>query len=323
MSKMNLFLAGGAGANIGSKFLRFNGKKEEGFTEITTYFIDTSRSNLSLDIPEENIYLFEGVDGSGKKRDSNYRVIADATHDILHRFKPADINVLVASCGGGSGSILAPVLVSELLNRGESVIVILIGSTGSRIETENTLKTLQSYDVISNKRNMPVIAFYRENSPEKLRGEVDMEIQTAIILLTSIFSGENKELDSSDLKNFLNYPKVTSFKPSLSLIDFYSEKIDLKKGEVLQSLVSLVDNETSPDVDVAVEYQATGFLSEVAKKSVNVELPIHAAIVGGFFHGVVERLTQRLKYFDESRKAVIERPIAASASNSTDEGLIL
>lgn len=105
MSQMNLFLLGGAGANIGKQFVQQNGKKEEGFAHITTYFVDTSRSNLSKDIPEDNIYLFDGLDGSGKKRDSNYKSISESTHDILHRFKPADINVVVGSCGGGKLSV--------------------------------------------------------------------------------------------------------------------------------------------------------------------------------------------------------------------------
>lgn len=322
MSQMNLFLLGGAGANIGKQFVSQNGKKEEGFAHITTYFVDTSRSNLSKDIPEDNIYLFEGLDGSGKKRDSNYKSISESTHDILHRFKPADVNVIVGSCSGGSGSVISPILVSELLNRGEAVVALLIGSTGSKIETENTLKTLKSYDVISNKRDMPVVAFYRENSPEKTRSQVDKEIQTAIVMLAAIFSGDNRELDSSDLKNFLNYPKVTSYKPSLSQLDFFSGKVALNKGEVPYSLVSLIDNDTSADVDIPVEYQAAGFLSEAALKSMSFARPIHAIILGGVFHNVVDRLNQRLKYFEESRKAVIEKSISGN-EDSTDEGLIL
>lgn len=322
MSKMNLFLLGGAGANIGNQFLKQNGRKEEGYTDIVTYFVDTSRSNLSKDIPEENIYLFEGLDGSGKKRDSNYKTISESTQDILHRFKPADINVVVCSCGGGSGSVLGPIIVSELLNRGEAVVVILIGSTGSKIETENTLKTLKSYDVISNKREMPVVAFYRENSAEKTRSQVDTEVKTAIVMLAAIFSGDNRELDSSDLKNFLNYPKVTSYKPCLSQMDFFSGKIGLNKGEVPYSLVSLIDNDTHADVDIPVEYQAVGFLSEAASKGMNFARPIHAIILGGVFHGIVERLNQRLKYFEDNRKAVIEKSISGN-EDSTDEGLIL
>ena len=222
-----------------------------------------------------------------------------------------------------SGSVAAPVIVSELLAREELTIIVMVGSTGSRIETENTLKTLKSYEMISKKRECPVIVAYRENSPEKPRSSVDAEVQTLILTIAAMFSGSNKELDSSDLRNFINYHKVTSYTPKLSQLDFFSKDIHLGKGQSLVTVASLMDNETSHEITIPTEYQATGFLPDVAKSFISVALPIHACIIAGFFNQVVDRLDNKLKVFDEARSVVIEKSIISDNTKSTDEGLVL
>ena len=101
MSKVNLYCAGGASANIGKHFVKYRGKKDAGFSELSTFFIDSSRSNLDEHIPDDAIYLVDGLDGSGKRRDSNYPILAEKAKEILHKFKPADLNIVLHSAGGG------------------------------------------------------------------------------------------------------------------------------------------------------------------------------------------------------------------------------
>lgn len=323
MSKMKIYAAGGTGINLGRHFIKYAGKSNPGFADIETVFIDTSKSNIDPAIPKEQIYLVDDLDGSGKLRASNYTALSECSKEILHQHRPADVNVVIHSASGGTGSVIGPILVSEMLARGETVITILVGSTGSRIETENTAKTLKSYEVISHKRETPVIVAYRENSSDKPRGHVDSEVQTFVVLLAAIFSGSNRELDMSDLRNFLNYNKVTTFAPKLSFLDFFSKDILLSKGQAVVSLVTLVDENTSSEVAIPTEYQAVGFLPDHTRQSVSVELPIHACVITGYFNGVIDRLDNKIAAYDEARKVVIEKPIAARNAESTDDGLIL
>ena len=177
--------------------------------------------------------------------------------------------------------------------------------------------------MISRKRELPINVHYRENNGSLGRGQVDNEVQLAVVILTAIFSGENKELDSSDLKNFLNYTRVTSYTPKLSLLDFYSENIEVGKGQSVVSLVTLTDDETSSDASIPVEYQAVGYLSENTKKLVTAKLPIHACVISGYFNGVIDGLNKKLVEFDEVRSIINEKPIVGEHEQSTDEGLIL
>lgn len=323
MSKINLYCCGGASANIGKHFVKYHGRKDAGFSELATFFIDVSRSNLSDQIPDDIVYLVDGLDGSGKRRDSNYAILAERSKEILHRFKPTDLNIVLHSASGGTGSTVGPIIVSELLERNEPVVVITIGSTGSRKETDNTVNTLKSYEMISRKRGLPVNVHYRENTDSLSRGQVDNEVQLAILILTAIFSGQNRELDSSDLKNFLNYTRVTSYSPKLSLLDFFSDTIVIGKGQSVISLVTLVDDVTASDTHIPVEYQAVGFLSDQAKESVTVNLPIHACVISGYFNSIIDTLNKKLTEFDEVRQIVNEKPIISDNEQSTDEGLIL
>jgi hypothetical protein len=324
MTTMNIYACGGAGVNIGSIFSSFQKttKQNGRFAEINVYFIDTSKSNINSSVDKEKIYLIEGLDGSGKKRDSNYSVISECSKEILHRFKPADFNVVLHSASGGSGSVIGPVLTSELLSRDEVTACVLIGSTGSKIETQNTLKTLKSYEVISKKRETPVACFYRENSPTKQRSKVDFEIQNAINILALLFSGNNRELDTADLRNFINYNKVTSYKTRLTLLDFLSGEIIIPKGQTLISLVTLVDDKTESDVAIPVEYQTVGFVNEEVKSIINVDLPIHACMIAGYFNQTVDALEARIKNYEEVRGAVVEKVIINDNLDSTDEGLV-
>ncbi len=320
--KLNVYSCGGAGVNLLTPFLEM--KTSPGFAELSPIFLDTSRSNLKGEYPEDKLFLIEGLDGSGKKRDSNYKVISEKAKEILHKFKPSQFNVVVHSTSGGSGGVIGSVLVSELLARDENVVVMMVGSSDSRIEAQNTINTLKSYEVISNKRQKPVVAIYCENSKDKPRGKVDVEMRTSLLVLAAVFSGENRELDSADLINFLNFQKVTSYKPMLSYLDFFSKDIQVKKGQSVITLATLTDNETESTPNVHVEYQAVGFVNENAKEAIVsvIELPIHAAIISGYYHETIERLQTRVDTIDEARATVVQKPIVSNDISSTEDGLV-
>lgn len=322
-AKMNLYCVGGAAFNIGSQFAKYAGRNDPGFAELSAFYIDASKSNIGSSIPDEFIYLVDGLDGSGKRRDSNYVPLSECSKEVLHQFKPTDVNVVLHSASGGTGSTLGPILVSELLNRGETVIVLLVGSTSSKVEVENTIKTLKSYEMISRKRELPINVHYRENSSSMSRGSVDHDMQMAVMMIAAIFSGSNHELDSSDLKNFINYPRVTSYTPKLSYLDFFSNEIIIGKGQSVVSLVTLVDANTSSDTVVPVEYQAVGYVSDKTKELFTVPLPIHACVISGYFHQVIDALDKRLAIHDEQRQVVVEKPIIKGDEDSTHDGLIL
>jgi len=323
---LRIYALGGLGINIGSQLLKFVGKEHKGYAKLEICFVDTSGSNLiDKDIDDDLVYLLDGVDGSGKKRSQNYAAMVDITNEILHRFKPGDVNIVLHSASGGSGAVLGTIIVSELLKRNQLVIPVMVGSTGSRIEVDNTIKTLKSYEMISKKSDTPVVACYKENSKDTNRTKTDNEIITLIILITILFSGQNRELDKADLNNFINYHNVTDYSPKLTYLDFYSREINIDKGTSLVTVATLCDEENSPELDTQVEYQAVGYVLEDSKDIFNIELPIHAATVLNHFTNKVGNLEIKLASYREAREIVVERSIATKedSSDATDKGILL
>jgi cell division GTPase FtsZ len=161
-----LYGAGGAGINIASRLESLrdgsNGVLLDGFS---ISYLDTSDSNVDHNkINKEHLYLIEGANGSGKNRAENYSIIKEQIKRILLDHKPQDFNVVIHSLSGGSGSVIGPLLANELLDQGKDVVVIIVGSTDSTIEINNSIKTIKSYAGISAKQKKPIVAIYYENN---------------------------------------------------------------------------------------------------------------------------------------------------------------
>lgn len=325
MATVSIYGAGGAGIKIASLLANRDGEKEQGFAVISTFFLDTSDSDLPDKIQDDHVYLIDGLDGSGKDRKANYKIISERSNEMLHRFKPGDVNIVVHSGSGGSGSVIGPVLVSELLKRNAPTIVIVIGSSDSRIEAKNTIDTFKSYEGIAKLRDQPVSMFYCENSIETPRGEVDQKVRAMLMMLTMIFSGDNRGLDSTDIKNFLDYTKLTSYKPALSGLRLFSKNIELGREQSVISLLSLTDSVTDATPPVHVEYSATGFIPEISKEIIEMEMPVHAAIIANAFQPDVERLQARIAAIDETRNTVVQKSLidTTDLADHTDDGLCL
>mgnify|MGYP001176795926 CR=1 FL=1 len=96
---MRVYGCGGAGINITSFF---NGAGiESGCAEVFPAYVDTSRSNLRPEFNEDDVFILENVDGSGKVRRENHEEIANVTRQILLQIPPKDFNVVIFSASGG------------------------------------------------------------------------------------------------------------------------------------------------------------------------------------------------------------------------------
>lgn len=327
---VTIYGCGGMGVNLNSELAQAN-DEAIGFAQRAHCFIDTSKSNLlNKKVPEDRLFLLENIDGSGKVRAQNYEDIAKNALAILQKFKPTALNIVIHSAAGGSGSVIGPVLVSELKARGEQVIVILTGSTASRIEIENTIKTLKSYEAIAHKRNSPVVTHYLENTPETNRTQVNKQAKQAVSLLCGLFSGVNEELDSADLKSWLDFLQFTGGDAQLSSLNFSYKKGDLAKAGTVASVATLALREVDTSLDIAVAYQATGVapdewrLGNPNGSQMLGEEPIHYAISPDFITSSVQRLNTSLKEIDAAFASRVARTsILDKGDAATSTGVVL
>lgn len=329
---VTLFACGGAGVNIAKNNLEpVREANELGMAAIQPVYIDTSHSN-GKGLPEEYTYIFEGMDGSGKVRAENYEEISKYTREILRKFPPSDLAIVLSSASGGSGSVIGPSLVSELHSNDIPVIVIAIGSTDSAQEIKNTLNTLKSYEGVAQKREKPVVMAYFENSRDNSRKVVDQGVTEIITALMTVFSRENSELDSKDLENFLNFTKAgltTSFKtPKLvglkQLLNTQVQDMDdVTTGNVI-TMVSLLASGEELHVDFKPDYQTVGYLPAGINSRLTEISPITFVTLSNTAVVAAKAMQAQLSDIEKNQKARVDAgSILDSKDRANDDGMVL
>lgn len=312
---MKLYSCGGCGVNIGANYV--NAAKESIAAEIQPVFIDTSKSNFDPRIPDDARYVLPDLDGSGKVRAENYEKIKDVIKEIVHKYKPTDFNVVVFSASGGSGSVIGPLLVSELISRGLTVVTIAVGSDESDITARNTLNTLKSLEGISRSNKRPVVLHYRHNRRGTPRSDVDQQVHFAISMLAILASKNVRELDTRDIFNWINFDKTTSVEPRLAALEIFDN--DSPWGDYNPiSVVSVYKDAEQPTLPIVPEYHCAGY-ADVMNLSA-MHFIIDVSVVPKF----AQLINKTLSELDESRKARPSlSPLISDKDRPKDDGMVV
>jgi hypothetical protein len=214
LSKISIIGTGGAGKVAA---IRCSKMVQPTYTQIVT--IDTSGS----DIPVENVtsLKIKNLNGSGKLRRENIEDITNFVNNFASKEDSfSDVNIIISSYSGGSGSTLCPLLVDEILRKGKIAIVIGIIDTDSEIDTVNTFNTFRSLDnfVSQHKAYLPTILFNNSFGRPVVDKGVDTVIKNLIKFLTTPYIG----LDVQDRIKFLN-PNAFGVEPGIKLVSISTD----------------------------------------------------------------------------------------------------
>jgi len=316
--EIRLYCCGGAGINIGSHFE--NGSQNEpGFANIKLTYVDTSKSNLAREgLSKDSVYLLEGVDGSGKVRTENHAEISRNVRNVLQQFKPSFFNVVLFSGSGGSGSVFGPLIVSELLQQGQAVTVIMIGSDDSAISANNTIKTIKSLDAIADRSGLPVVCYYRQNYPETKRSEIDADCHYVISTLAVLCSKQNAELDTQDVVNWVQYTKPTSAPARFAKLTLHDTKgVDAIQSPI--SIASIMPDPDEPSYNNVPDYHCVGY---PAAKNLNLDAR-HLVISFDGVAAIAKALEKKVEELDVQKKARVTHEKLAKVTEVGDDGLVL
>lgn len=323
---LNVYGCGGAGINIArhvaSRAQEFN---SEAFAKREVYYLDTSVSNLNgLSPKDPNVYVYEDADGAGKNRRHVANIIMENVNPVLLKFKPAEINIVISSNSGGSGSVIAPSLITELLARGENVILFGVNSYEDRKALENVIASMKTYESISKLRERPVVACLFENSSEATENTINKRISDNIIMLSALFSRNNEGMDTQDLRNWLNYDKVTHFSPCFSqLIIQVGEVHKSPDHHLIASAIMSPSRDNHKPYNFMVDYQTVGYFDQ---KKTNEQLnnePVNYLIYDGTIEAMFKKQQKMLQDMDEEARARInKRSILSSGDKSESNGLM-
>lgn len=323
--KIAIYACGGGGISIASHFEKFRNKEApNGYGQVVPAYIDTSMGDISDALPRESIFVFEHTDGSGKVRAENNSLIKENTNKILQKFTPGDLNIVISTLSGGSGGPLAGHLTIELLKRKVPTIVIGIASCASRIEVENAVKSIKTYEKAAHITEMPVVLSYWQNDENTPRSVVDNCVIDMISALSALFSRQHKRLDTADLAHWLNISKINNtVTPRLMLLDKL-EKSQLLEGERdVLSVATLAKDGQDTSPGVPVEYHAVGFVDERYLSGIHLDSAVHFCVIDGTIPSIFANLEKELSSFNEHRRAKPpSKPVAKFAENDDDDIIV-
>ena len=167
--------------------------------------IDTSRANLQHD--EQAIII--GGGGSGLVRSLNVEATVKALAGLPdENLGLSDVNIVLFSLSGGSGSVIGPLLIGDITRRKKLVIALTIASTQSEKHTKNTLQTLQSLRKVTENSSLylPITIF--NNSSQGGPAAVDRAFPYKLARLVDLLTAPTFEIDKNDRQHWLNVPKT-------------------------------------------------------------------------------------------------------------------
>lgn len=320
--KVAIYGCGGMGVNMAKVLNQHYAQQapSKGRAFLETYYVDTSTSNLEGIEDQDHVYLIPNKDGSGQKRSMNASSINERIKEIVRGFKPADLNIVISSGSGGSGSVLAPLISRELVRSKAPVIIITVGDRSTRKFTENTVGTLKSFEAMTKGSDArPFVMSYFENKGAQSRKEVDAKIFGVVEALLVLFSGNNEELDSQDLYHWLNYQEVTDANVQLSNLVVTSGNTpideDLYGGPI--AVATMAGSHEVSDFNGVVDYQCIGILPKEVEALADTAM--HFVITDGYFDKVIAELDKELAQIDEVKNARVSRTSLVDKNTEIDE----
>ncbi len=297
-----LYACGGAGINISAGIT--DNVDVPGFSDTKVSRVDTSVANLTTNMPEDSVFVLAGADGSGKERRHNYRPVVAALPQILTLHAPCDYNIVLFSASGGSGSVIGPVILGELLKRKLPSVAIVIGTTGSKTEVQNSIDTLKSLSGVCKASKLPLVMVYLEVNQHNSQADVDRQVTAAITQLLSLFDSHASGLDYKDITNLLQYTNIRGGVESLMSMDIYIDNdIEAITGSFPPSMATVYKDDERPSLPVTPGYHATG----TRDKSVTDErmkVTIHFVITEPPVKEHFDGLETRLKNIIDGENAV-------------------
>lgn len=255
---VTIYGCGGTGISLLKRLLRTD---LDGLAEVNEGYVDGSRSNTDeAGLDKDHWYFLDGVDGAGKIRASNYNVTDRSISDILLRIKPSELNLIIFSGSGGSGSVIGPKIAEALFAQGKAVIFFVVGSTESGKATENTLKTLYSLHDMGRKANQAAVTCYDDNENNSRNEEVNQVMIESLRATLLLYSGRHEGMDSADVLTWARPVIGAGIPPQLTLLDITNDRKTALEIDSPISVAELYGDDKPLEGTIPADYNTYGQL---------------------------------------------------------------
>ncbi len=344
MNKMIIHYCGGAGINVSKVINKELSELGDGFCTVDHHYLDTSTNNINgLDSKylwkiDSNNFDNTGISGSGGERRENSSAIIASISEYLDNFHYTkevigEFHVVVFSGSGGTGSVISPVLISNLRTRNIPVLGIMIGDSSNGLNCKNTLNTIATLDHMAKvSLKKPIIVLYYNNHDTvgkdviSKESTVNRNIYDSLAIMSMFISGANEDIDTKDMVNFLSPDQYTtiSIKPSLYTICIYTEGVVNNNTDCINILGrTLSKPKDTPNLNLTLLQHKYGTVtSENAVKIIGKITPIHIILTGNELVQEHIKLKNTVEEYESIMNSITTSTLDG-VYEATDDGLIL
>ena len=164
------------------------------------------------------------------------------------RENPQDIlvNIVLFSLSGGSGSVIGPLLVDEILRQKKIAVILGIVDTDSEVDTINAFNSLKTIDNFATNRKayIPMVLFDNNSG----RATVDRGIDSILTNLKDLLAVPYIGLDLQDRIKFLSPNAFDNIEPGAKLLNL-SRRSD---GEWEEKMGLVIPDESHEKLDAVI-----------------------------------------------------------------------
>ena len=320
---IQIYALGGTGAVYSSPLYKLNKEsaKDPLAPQIKIAFIDAGSGSYD-GVHESDYYCIKKFDetgklvktnGSGQFRGENYQAAVTSTPDIMLKFPPGALNIVVHSAGGGSGSAIALPIVDHLLENKHLTLVYTPASTNTVRLAKNSRDTLQSFVNFVDEKQFPLAIRTFINSEEGF-GRNEKNFIDTVYGLSGLFAQDLKHLDPADVRSFFDYTKLLKMEPQL--LSFVgpeqNSQIDVGDGYAVTAL-SLFRDKRSWLPECSLRDKAKKIITPMFHKTGHYDVEIgveetkdaHFVLVDGLVNDVMIKLNEAITSIERANSAAM------------------
>ena len=262
--KVKTFCCGGFGLNMAVGIVA-------ALPDSDLVLLDTTEKNMQPSLKDKPFVRVgkESLDGGGKIRSVVAEVAKTESKTWLLSHQPADVNIVVTSLSGGSGSTISVLLLEQLLENKRAAVLVAVWDQTNLQSISNQKKVIESLNYLSKKYGKCLTIFISNKTTAR---EQDKEVVCVLSSLT-VLTEQSTEFDSADFSS--------AFNPSSNLISGLTPQLLVgtldetdKKNVILVTEVTCHSNRVVKAAKKMPLYSSFALISETSEKPNEESAPI-------------------------------------------------
>lgn len=193
--KVCLIMAGGTGLNVATHLVDVP----------NVYCIDTCDKNVVDEHRKMNVFLTKGTRGAGKNRAYILPLVRPQIAAFMATLPEADFYIVCYSLGGGSGSVLGPLVTAALADKKAAFVTFTITAKESPEVLQNSIDTLKSLDAIAVRKATPVVIYNTPNSANRSYDDINGDVAAQIRRVILLTNQNHHRLDYHDVTSWIRF----------------------------------------------------------------------------------------------------------------------